>query len=144
MNFECNTFVKCFCILFCSMALLACDQDDDMISTSNDTQSVSEFLMTNNGLIITLLTDDEDNETYYFDSYLFNFNSDGSVVATDANNTVNGTYSVFRDDGRTELRMNFPNIQNFDELNDDWYFISINQNTIRFDDDGDVLEFQQQ
>jgi hypothetical protein len=100
--------------------------------------------MDNNGLKITLLTDDEDNETYYFDSYLFNFNSDGRVVATDANGSVNGTYSVFRDDGRVELRMDFPDIQNFDELDDDWYFISINQNTIRFDDDGDLLEFQQQ
>jgi hypothetical protein len=107
-------------------------------------ESVSDFLRVSDGLVIVLLTDDEDDETSYFDSYVFNFDSDGSVVATDSNNTVNGTYSVFRDDGRIELRMNFPNTQNFGELNDDWYFISINQNTIRFDDDGDILEFQQQ
>ncbi len=93
---------------------------------------------------ITLLTDDEDDETYYFDSYLFSFNSDGTVSATDANGTVNGTYSVFRDDERVEFQMSFPSVQNFSELNDDWYFISIKQNTIRFDDDDDILEFQQQ
>lgn len=134
-----NTFLLLFL-----MALLACDKNDTVNPTNNDIESVSDFLRVGNGLVIVLLTDDEDDETYYFDSYVFNFGSDGSVVATDSNNTVNGTYSVFRDDGRIELRMNFPNTQNFGELNDDWYFISINQNTIRFDDDGDILEFQQQ
>jgi hypothetical protein len=133
-----NTIVKGFGILLCSMVLLACNQDDN-----ETTQSVSAFLMANDGLIITLLTDDEDDETHYFDSYVFNFNSNGSVVATDGSNTINGSYSVFRDDGRVELYMDFPNIQNFDELDDDWYFISIDQNTIRFNDDGDRLEFQQ-
>lgn len=144
MIFKCNTLNQCFYILLCSMVLLACSQDDDIRPTSNDIQSVSAFLMADKGLIISLLTDDEDNETYYFDSYFFNFYSDGSVVATDDNSTVNGTYTVFRDDGRIELRMDFPEVENFDELNDDWYFLSINQNSIRFDDDGDILEFQQQ
>ncbi|HBH22472.1 MAG TPA: hypothetical protein DDY13_03520, partial [Cytophagales bacterium] len=86
----------------------------------------------------------EDNETYLFDSYLFVFNSDETVSATDANETIQGSYSVFRDDGRIELRMNFFNNPGFTELNDDWYFISINQKIIRFDDSGDMLEFQQQ
>jgi len=125
------------------MALLACDEDDNVSPTSNDVDSVAAFLRNDNGLIITLLTDDEDNETYYFDSYVFNFNSNGSVVATDANDTINGTYAVSRDDGRVELRIDFPSVQNFDELDDDWYFISIDQNTIRFNDDEDRLEFQQ-
>jgi hypothetical protein len=142
MLYYCSTIFLSFFSLLCSITFLACNQDDDISPTSNDLQSVSAFLIAENGLMITLLTDDEDNETYYFDSYLFYFDSDGSVVATDDNETVNGTYSVFRDDGRVELRMNFPSIQNFDELNDDWYFISIDQNVIRFDDDGDRLEFQ--
>jgi hypothetical protein len=103
---------------------------------------VSEFLLSEDGLIISLLTDDQDDETYYFESYVFFFEPDGSVLASSATQTVNGTYRVFRDDGRTELRMNFPDIRNFDELDDDWYFRSIDQNTIRFDDNEDKLEFQ--
>lgn len=144
MIYNCNTSFSVLFLLLCSIAFLTCNQDDDVIPTSNDTESVSAFLMADNGLMITLLTDDEDDETYYFDSYLFNFNSDGSVVATNNSDIITGTYSVFRDDGRVELRMNFPSIQNFEELNDDWYFISIDQNSIRFDDDGDRLEFQKQ
>jgi hypothetical protein len=141
MIYNCNTFIR-FGVLLCSIAFFACTQDDDISPSGSDIQSVSAFLMNENGLIITLLTDDEDDETYYFDSYTFNFNSDGSVTARDGNNTVDGTYAVFRDDGRVELYMDFPDIRNFDELDDDWYFISIDQNTIRFNDDGDRLEFQ--
>lgn len=141
---NCKTFSKGIFILLCSATLLACDEEDNISPISNDVDSVSEFLLDGNGLRITLLTDDEDDETYYFDSYLFSFNSDGTVSATDANGTVNGTYSVFRDDERVEFQMSFPSVQNFSELNDDWYFISIKQNTIRFDDDDDILEFQQQ
>jgi len=40
--------------------------------------------------------------------------------------------------------MNFPTISNFDELNDDWYMLSIEQNSITFEDDGDLLVFEQQ
>jgi hypothetical protein len=83
-------------------------------------------------------------QIHEIDSYLFVFNSDETVSATDANETIQGSYSVFRDDGRIELRMNFFNNPGFTELNDDWYFISINQKIIRFDDSGDMLEFQQQ
>ncbi|MEZ4987082.1 MAG: hypothetical protein R2795_18920 [Saprospiraceae bacterium] len=129
---------------FCSIAILACDQDDDVSPNSNDPQAVSSVLASDNEWIITLFTDDGENETYYFESYRFNFDLDGSVVATGNNDIVTGTYSVFRDDGRVELKMSFPNIQYFDELNDDWYFISMDQNVVRFDDDGDRLEFQKQ
>jgi hypothetical protein len=141
---NCKTFNWFFCLLFLSAALVACEQDENVTPTSDTMDSVSEFLLNDNGLRITRLTDDEDDETYYFDAYLFVFRTDGTVRASNSSTTVDGTYSVFRDDGRIELQMDFPDIQNFDELDDDWYFISINQNTIRFDDDGDILEFQQQ
>ncbi len=147
MSFNCNTFTVRFFLLFFSVALVACEQDDNPSPADNDLDAVSAFLMNDSGLIISLLTDDDDDETEYFDSYRFVFNSDGRVVATNADEVVNGTYALSRDDERIELSLNFPDLQNFDELNDDWYFVSINQNTIRFDDDddddGDILEFEQ-
>jgi hypothetical protein len=99
--------------------------------------------MSDDGLIITLLTDDEDNETDEFSSYIFDFNTDGTVTAINAEETVAGTYSVYLDDGKVELEMNFITPPGFNELDDDWYFVSIDQNTIRFNDSGDILEFQQ-
>lgn len=131
-------------LLLLSIALVACDKQDITSSTGDNVDSVAEFLLHDKGLKITLLTDDEDNETSYFDSYIFVFRADGTVAATNTAATITGNYSVFRDDGRIELRMSFPIIPKFHELNDDWYFISINQDKIRFDDSGDILEFQQQ
>lgn len=144
MKIGCNAFVNYFFILLCSTVFVACDDDDDLSSTGNDLDAVSEFLLNDRGLVISLLTDDDEDETFYFDSFVFVFNSDGTVVATKGNETVTGSYSVSRDDGSIELQMNFPDIQNFDELNEDWDFIAIIQNTIRFDDDGDRLEFRRQ
>jgi hypothetical protein len=136
--------MKYLFLFFVLLVLGSWENEDSVNPTNGDIESVTQFLYDENGLVIVRLADDEDDETYYFDSYVFNFASDGSVVATDNDNTVNRTYSVFTDDGRIELIMSFPNINNFNELNDDWYFISINAHKIKFDDDGDVLEFQQQ
>lgn len=124
------------------LALMACN-NSNMTTTNQNPNTVSDFILFGEGLVISLLTDDGENETDYFEGYVFLFNPNGTVSASNGSTTVDGTYSVFQDDGRTELAMNFPSVGNFDELDDDWYFISINQNTIRFDDDGDVLEFQQ-
>lgn len=143
MKIDCNAFILVVCMLASSLVFTGCSQNSDVSPSTNDAGAVSSFLMHDNGLVITLLTDDEDNETYYFEGFVFNFNSSGSVVATNGSDAINGSYDVFRDDGRVELYMDFPNIGNFDELDDDWYFISIDQNTIRFNDDGDRLEFRQ-
>jgi hypothetical protein len=142
MTFNSNTIIIFFGFPFLFVSLTACDVGEGSNSMSNNLDGVAEFLGHENGLRITLLTDDEDNETYYFEDYVFTFVSDGSVRATAPDRSVNGTYRVFRDDGRIELGMNFPDIRNFDELDDDWYFINIDQKTIRFEDSGDTLVFQ--
>jgi hypothetical protein len=136
-------------IIYCLLPLLgliltACTPDDNSNASTSQADAVSEFLLHANGLKITLLTDDEDNETELFRDYLFVFRTDNTVVATAPNGSRSGTYSVFRDDGRIELQMDFSSSDYFDELDDDWYFIAISSNRIRFDDSGDVLEFQQQ
>lgn len=117
----------------------ACENSNSAASSMSEADTVSDFLLHSSGLRITLLTDDAEDETYYFDSYVFNFSGSGTVSAANTDRTVEGTYAVFRDDGRVELRMSFPNTANFSELNDDWYFISVDQGTIKFDDEGDRL-----
>lgn len=141
-------------VLIMPFILSSCEKEEELnnpdnasfpgLTNSMDASAVAELLTIGNGLRITRLTDEEEDETYLFDSYLFVFNTDGTVSATDAGKTVNGSYAVFRDDGKIELSMSFPNDPSFRELNDDWYFISFHQNLIRFDDSGDRLEFQQQ
>ena len=103
---------------------------------------MQSFLIHSEGLFIQEMIEDRENKTRYFQSYRFIFNADGSVSAVSPGNTVNGAYRVFKDDGRVELEMSFPNVGEFDELADDWYFISIDGNQIRFADGGDVLQLE--
>ena len=141
-----KAFIALSFALLLSLAFVACDDDEDylIITSSTDPQPVLAALTDPNGLRISLLTDDGEDETNDFVSYLFNFQADETVTARNSTETVAGIYSLFTDDGRLELRMSFPNNPRFSELNDDWYFISVDQNRIRFDDSGDVLEFQPQ
>jgi len=129
-------------LIIVGMAMMACNNNNTG-TTNASPDAISDFLLDGEGLIISLFKEDTEDETSYFEGYVFLFGVNGTVSASNGTMTVDGTYFVFRDDGRTELAMDFPSVDNFDELDDDWYFISINQNTIRFDDDGDVLEFQQ-
>jgi hypothetical protein len=131
-------------MLCLSICILSCQKDDDVSPTNNSISSVNEFLRTQNGLRITELIEEGTNKTAQFSLYLFVFNENGTVTATQSSETINGTYLVFRDDNRTELRMTFPNNSLLFELSDDWYFISQNATTIRFEDNGDIVQFQKQ
>lgn len=81
------------------------------------------------------------NKTASVSQFIFTFKTDGSVDANDGANIIAGTYLTLRDDGKTELKMNFPMNSRLSELTDDWYFVTIACNTIRFDDSGDIIQF---
>lgn len=126
-------------------------QKDESVNPSDDsaenevvlnTDSLNETLINADGLRISEFREDGIDKTTLFDAYLFTFNSDGGVLASKAGESINGTYVVFRDDEKTELSMTFPNDSELYELTDDWYFISYDQEFIRFEDSGDVIEFQ--
>ena len=129
-----------FCILF---ALTACEREDNL-SPQNSAESINASLTLPDGLIITEFVEDGRDKTAIFSPYTFLFNSNGSVTASKTGTSINGTYLVFKEDGRVELRMDFPESSELYELSDDWYFISQSGNTIRFEDSGDKLVFQQQ
>jgi len=117
---------------------------------SGDVASIVAALTHSNGLKIDEFIEDGFNETSDFQSYVFLFDVDGTVVASSAGSgsgsgngtTINGTYSVFVDDGQTELAMTFPASSPLYELTDDWYFLSMNGDLVRFGDSGDILQFR--
>lgn len=131
-------------MLCLSFGFFYCQKGDNVNPTNDSTSSVNEFLRNLIGLRITQLIEEGTNKTSQFSPYLFLFNENGTVTATQSGESINGTYLVFRDDNRTELRMTFPTNRILFELSDDWYFISKNANTIRFDDNGDIVQFQKQ
>ncbi len=131
-------------ILCLSIGIFSCQKDDNVNPTNDSTLSVNEFLRNSNGLRINELIEEGINKTSQFSPYLFLFNENGTVAATQSGESINGTYLIFRDDNRTELRMIFPSNSILFELSDDWYFISQNTSTIRFEYNGDIVQFQRQ
>ncbi|MCI5081530.1 MAG: hypothetical protein MRY78_07565 [Saprospiraceae bacterium] len=125
------------------IALFACQQEETA-SPAAMTEPLATSLTSADGWRISLLVEDGENKTEDFSSYLFVFAENGVLTASKPGKSIRGTYWLYFDDGETELGMAFPDSYEFDELNDDWYLVSKDQNTIRFNDSGDVLAFQLQ
>ncbi|MCW5520949.1 hypothetical protein J1N09_13955 [Aureitalea sp. L0-47] len=105
---------------------------------------------------ISYFWDSNKDETSNFTGYVFNFNSDGTLVATRNNDTVNGTWSVTdssssssssSNDVDFNIFFNVPQSSDFEDLNDDWDIVSVTNTMIELTDvsggngDTDFLTF---
>jgi len=79
---------------------------------------------------ITRFIDSGDDETNHFTGYNFTFGSNGTLTAANGSNTYNGTWSITdsnsNDDSQDDLELviNFNLTNDFEDLNDDWDFVS--------------------
>ena len=80
---------------------------------------------------ITFFQDSGNDETSHFSGYEFIFNSDGSVTASNGNNSVSGTWTTGTDDSQSKLILNFGSTAPFDELNEDWHVLEETSTMIR-------------
>ncbi|UJP66577.1 hypothetical protein [Mongoliitalea daihaiensis] len=128
-------------ILFAACSL---SEDSNPVAESEINSSIElrDLLISAGNVRIIRFIEDGRDKTALFSTYRFSFNTDGTVVASLNGNSIQGTYRVFRDDGRLELEMDFPDNSPLDELNDDWYFISRTANTLTFEDSGDSIVFE--
>ncbi|MBR9913390.1 MAG: hypothetical protein GYB32_00970 [Algicola sp.] len=124
-----------------------CSNDDDDGNPNNNSQQIVQIETTaeSGTWRITNFNDSGQNETSDFNGYNFSFNADGTLVATNGSNTVNGTWSVTddsnsNDDSSSDDDIDFniffpvPESNNFEDLNDDWDIISISSTTIELID----------
>ena len=127
-----------FFLLTLAALLFACQPQDPVtpqtLNRNASTAEVTSALTDAGGLRIAEFREDGENLTRYFEGYTFTFEENGRVLAERSGDTVEGTYSVFRDDGRVELSMNFPETGEFYELTDDWYFRAGTGSRLEFED----------
>lgn len=115
-------------LLLTLFVIFSCSNDDD--NSSSNTQNEIQNHVMNGTWRISKFIDSGDDETNHFTGYNFNFMDDGSVSAQNGNNTYNGTWSVTNsnsnDDSSNDLDFNlhFNLTNDFEDLNDDWDFIS--------------------
>ncbi len=105
-------------------ALGACKKD------KNETQDEIKSSIESGSWRITKFIDSGSDETSDFSGYNFTFSNSGGVVANNGSNSYNGTWSITDsnsdDDSQDDLDFNlyFNLTNNFEDLNDDWDFVS--------------------
>lgn len=117
--------IKILTLGLMSMALVASCKKDEKISPSNSAAVIKEGTWK-----VALFSEDGVNETSYFTGYSFDFMDGGIVKATSGSNTVNGTWATREDSGKTKLDLNFDDVNNFDELDEDWEILTQNSSKI--------------
>lgn len=129
-----------------AMTFVACSDDDsnnDSNNNSNNSTEETAAIVSASNWVITNFIDSGQDETSDFNGYTFSFNANGTVVATNGTNTVNGTWSITdsnssSDDDNYEdddFNLNFPPGDDlFEDLNDDWDFISVSNTKIELID----------
>lgn len=111
--------IKILALGLMSMALITACKKDEKISPSN-----SSNVLQDSNWKVTLFSEDGVNETSYFSGYTFDFMDGGVVKATSGSSTVNGTWGTREDSGKTKLDLNFDDVNNFDELDEDWEILT--------------------
>lgn len=135
------TIVFSICFVLSSCEIL---QDNNFALTDQvrNSSELADALISQKSLYIVNFIEEGRNKTSQFSDWKFSFKADGTVLASMDNIIINGSYQVFLDDGRLELKMGFPSYAPLYELDDDWYFETKTPNTLAFEDSEDRLVFQ--
>jgi hypothetical protein len=129
-------------LLISFAALTACD---DHSSSSNNSNPVTPAAGT---WKVTYFFDKQD-ETSNYSSYTFEFGANGSLSASNGNQTYTGTWSTGIDDSADKFLIDFSGTvpSALVELEEDWLIIKVEPNFMHFEHtsggngDTDVLKF---
>lgn len=132
------------------LSLIACSKDDSSNNPTPNTTSADQTtqVVESGTWRITSFIDSGQDETSNFNGYTFSFNENGTVTATKGSTTISGTWSVSDDssnsssddDGNSiddddfNLFFNVSEDSDFEDLNDDWDFISATNSKIELID----------
>jgi hypothetical protein len=111
--------------LFISFLMTSCSSDDN---DNNTLESTIENNTQSGTWRITKFIDSGIDETNDFSGYNFTFNSSGTLNASNGTNSFDGLWYLSSSDGTSlddiELNIVFNLMNDFDDLTDDWDFIS--------------------
>ena len=125
-----NLKIKTLTLLLGLFTFVSCSNDSDNPNNNNNTQNLIENIVQDGTWRITKFIDSGTDETNHFTGYNFTFNSSGVLNANNGTNNYNGTWSISdsnsNDDSQDDLHfnINFNLTNDFEDLNDDWDFVS--------------------
>lgn len=118
-----------FLVLVGLFTFTSCSSNDDAPPIDQIQNQVKNNLQSGTWKITKFL-DSGDDETNHFTGYNFTFGSNGTLTVANGSNTFNGTWSITdsnsNDDTQDDLELviNFNLTNDFEDLNDDWDFVS--------------------
>ncbi len=134
---------KIFCTACLMMALISisCSKDEERMNGTDNSVAIRELnsLVMNGSWTIMEFMDSGSDETVHFSGFTFTFNADGSLVADNGSETINGSWSITdddlddssdddsnSDDGNNDIDFNifFASPPDFNELTEDWHILT--------------------
>ncbi|HBC02627.1 MAG: hypothetical protein CL528_11210 [Aequorivita sp.] len=121
----------------------ACNTDDDSGNVNTNEFENIKTTLPQGEWEVSKLIDGQSDHTVDFESFVFIFNEDGTVVAQNDLFTENGTWAYDNSSSSSEeLVLQFSQQTPFDQINDDWDIVSVTNSTIELSDvsggDGDI------
>ncbi len=129
-----------YTLLGAAFLLVSCSSDENNDPNSTDlnslAQEISEEIVSGSWMIASFIDSGSD-ETSNFAGYVFTFNQDGSLTATNSSGSIDGSWSVtFDDDDDSsddspddpfddiDFNIFFASPDDFSELTEDWEIVS--------------------
>jgi hypothetical protein len=122
-----NLINRILFVLLISFSISSCSSDDDNDNSNNTLQETVENDTQTGTWRITKFIDSGVDETTDFTGYNFTFNDTGILNASNGTNSFDGTWTISSDGSDLEdleLYILFNLMNDFDDLTDDWDFIS--------------------
>ncbi|SRR5690554_1889480 len=130
--------MKKLLLLFSVLIMASCSSDDDAGDVvTNEFERISSVLPQGTWKVTTLI-DGNENHTAAFESFIFTFNEEGSVIAENDLYSETGiwAYRTTAQEGE-QLVLAFNDVIPFDEINDDWKIVSVTNTKVELSDDDD-------
>jgi len=104
----------------------ACNSDDDSGNVNTNEFENIKTTLPQGEWEVSKLIDGQSDHTVDFESFVFIFNEDGTVVAQNDLFTENGTWAYDNSSSSSEeLVLQFSQQTPFDQINDDWDIVSV-------------------
>ncbi len=142
-------------VLDFSNELIRLKDDDDLLSfsrtpntggNSGDALLLSDTMIDGTWFVALYLDDGDEDETSNYDSFSFDFQSNGVVIASNTSVSLSGTWFITGTDDNLKVILNFFDVYPLDELDEDWQVLEFQNNQVTLadddDDDADILVFE--
>ncbi len=115
--------------LLLSFSISSCfgSDDDDSHHDDDDSNGSTTGIVVDGNWKVTLFQEDNSNQTTHFNGYSFDFETNGTITATNGSTTQNGNWNNGGDDSGNKLNIIFPSAPDdspFEEISEDWDILS--------------------